>query len=75
MIIVAASADRRKTGGMIHVDCGIAVADFEMNSRYAILPGSIEEMVEKQRPDAATLLAGKDCNEEKLGFAGDRPEQ
>ena len=75
MIIVAASTDGRKTGGVIHVDCGIAVADFEMNSRNAILAGAIEEMVEEQRPDAAALFARKDRDQEKLGFVGDRPRQ
>ena len=75
MIIVAASTDCRKTGGVIHVDCWIAVSDFEMNSRDAVLASPIEEMVEKQLSDAAALLAGKNCNEEKFGFACDCPEQ
>jgi len=59
MIIVAPSADRRKTGRAIHIDRRIAVADFEMDAASAFLARAVEEVVEQERPDAAALLARK----------------
>ena len=75
MIIVPAPADRRKTSASIHLDRGITVADLEVDARNALVASAVEEMIEKQRPDAPTLLVGEYGNEEQLRFVRDRSDQ
>jgi len=41
MIIVATSANWRKTRNPIHVDGRIAVTDFKVNSRQSVISGVI----------------------------------
>src|SRR5437868_1910920 len=73
MIIVGSFPNRRETCLAIHSDCGVAVANFEMDSRGAAFPGAVHEIVEQQLADALSMMARQDGNQEQLGFVGDRP--
>ncbi len=59
MIIVAASADGRKTCGAVHTDCRVIVAHLEMDSVHAFFAASVQEVIEKKTPNSPPLLARK----------------
>src|SRR3954447_26322335 len=75
MIIVAAPADGRKTGNLVHLHGRVAVADFEMHSRYSVVSRAFQEVVEQASSDSLTAVGRQDREQQKFGLVRNRSDQ
>ena len=75
MIIATAASNRDKARGAIKLYSLVPVADLKVQPVPATRQRAGDEIVEQCLPNPAPLLGGIDCQQQQLGFIGDRSYQ
>ena len=73
VVIFGAPTNWRETAVKIHFNGRVAIANFEVDARYARLARTMHEVVEQETANHLAMMPRKHSEQKQLGFIGNGP--